>query len=287
MSDQPVLDLSAPSRDYGDGMDLSEGRAPRAAADGFQVAVGEDGVAVLTIDRPERRNALTWQMWSAMPQMLAGLAADAGVRVLLVTGAGAHFSAGADLHELSEVYGEAGRARSYHETNVIAETALAAFPRPTIAVVNGSCVGGGCQLAVACDLRIAADTARFGLTPAKLGVVYPVEPTARLARLVGPARAKYLLFTADIIGAARALELGLADEVVPEASLAERALALGATIAGRSPQSVGAAKSVIDAIAAGRNPSMAIGPWQHWHDDVREGIAAFIDGRTPTFVDPS
>jgi enoyl-CoA hydratase/carnithine racemase len=266
-------------------VNLAEGRATLAAADGFRVAVG-GGIAVLTIERESKRNALTLDMWSALPQMLATIARNGGVRVLLVTGAGEHFSAGADIEELNAVYGDAAGARSYHAINVAAETALAGFPRPTIAVVHGSCVGGGCQLAVACDIRIAADTARFGVTPAKLGVVYPVEPTARLSRLIGPSRAKYLLFTADLITAGQALDFGLADEVVPEADLESRALALAATIAARSPQSVSAAKSVIDAIESGRNPDMAIGPWQHGNDDVREGLAAFLEDRPPAFVDP-
>jgi enoyl-CoA hydratase/carnithine racemase len=157
---------------------------------------------------------------------------------------------------------------------------------PTVAVVHGSCVGGGCQLAVACDLRLAADTARFGLTPAKLGVLYPAEPTIRLARLVGPARAKYLLYTADLVDAARAYEFGLVDEVLPGAELDARALALAATIAGRSPQSVGAVKAVLDADAGGRDTAMALAGWQHRADDVREGIEAFRAGRPPRFGDP-
>jgi enoyl-CoA hydratase/carnithine racemase len=267
-------------------VELADGREKTASGDGFAVSIGDDGIAVLTIDRESKRNAVTWAMWSALPQTLDQIAADKRVRVLLLTGAGAHFSAGADIAELSEVYAEGSRARSYHATNVAAESALAGFPRPTIAVVHGSCVGGGCQIAVACDLRIAADDARFGLTPAKLGVVYPVEPTVRLTQLVGPARAKYLLFTAELVSAPQALTFGLVDEVVPAARLYDRALELAAIVAGRSPQSVSAAKSVINALASRRDPQMAIGPWQHAHEDVREGLAAFSEGREPRFAGP-
>jgi len=267
-------------------MGLLDGREERPAPDGYRMAFGDDGVAVLAFDRPDKRNALTAGMWEALPGLLQDTGRLPGVRVLLLTGVGPHFSAGADIDDLNEAYSEPARARSYHGMNVAAETALAGCPLPTVAVVHGACVGGGCQLAVACDLRIAADDARFGITPAKLGVVYPAEPTTRLARLVGPARAKYLLYTADLVEAPRAYEFGLVDELVPDADLDSRALVLARTIAGRSPQSIGAAKAVIEAAAGGRDTAMALAGWQHRADDVREGIEAFRAGRPPRFTDP-
>jgi enoyl-CoA hydratase/carnithine racemase len=277
--------IRAAARGYRGGMGLLDGRAGRDAPDGFRVGVGDDGVAVLVLDRAAKRNALTAAMWQSLPEVLADLATVPGVRVLLVTGAGAHFSAGADIDDLHEAYADPGGVHAYHSMNVAAEAALATSPIPTVAVVRGACVGGGCQLAVACDLRIAADTARFGVTPAKLGVVYPAEPTLRLARLVGPARAKYLLYTADLVDAARAVQFGLVEEVVPDAELDDRALALGRTVATRSPQSVGAVKAVIGADDEGRDPAMALAAWQHRADDVREGIEAFRAGRNPRFAD--
>lgn len=267
-------------------MSLLDGRTESVAADGLRLAVGDDGVAVLAFDRVDKRNALTLAMWESLPQVVHDASVAGGVRVLLVTGLGAHFSAGADIDELAEAYADPARARSYHLMNVAAEAAMAGCQLPTVAVVRGSCVGGGCQLAVACDLRLAADTARFGVTPAKLGVVYPAEPTIRLARLLGPARAKYLLYTADLIDAARAYAFGLVDEVVPDAELDARALALAVTVAARSPQSVGAAKAVIGADGDGRDTTMALAGWQHRADDVREGIEAFRAGRPPRFADP-
>jgi len=265
---------------------LLDGRAERAAPDGLRVALGDDGVAVLAFDRVDKRNALTFAMWESLPRAVHDATVARGARVLLVTGLGAHFSAGADIDDLAAAYGDPSRSRSYHSMNVAAESALASCPLPTMAVVRGSCVGGGCQLAVACDLRVAADNARFGVTPAKLGVVYPAEPTIRLARLLGPARAKYLLYTADLIDAARAYDFGLVDEVVPDAELDARALALAVTIAGRSPQSIGAAKAVIEAAGDKRDTAMALAGWQHRADDVREGIEAFRAGRPPQFSDP-
>jgi enoyl-CoA hydratase/carnithine racemase len=257
-----------------------------SGVDGLRLAVGVDRVAVLMIDRPAKRNAVTLAMWEALPGLLARLAEDPRTRVLLVTGAGGTFSAGADIAELLEVYGDADRADAYHATNVAAEEALAAFPRPTIAVIQGAAVGGGCQLAVACDLRLADAGARLGITPAKLGVVYPAVPTTRLVRLVGPARAKYLLYSADLVDAGRAAQFGLVDEVVPAGGLAERAIAFARTVAARSPQTLGAVKDVVGAVVAGGDPHEAIEPWEQASrhaPDVREGLAAFVERRPPVF----
>ncbi|HEX5740663.1 MAG TPA: enoyl-CoA hydratase/isomerase family protein, partial [Pilimelia sp.] len=174
-------------------------------ADGaLRTTLGGDGVATLTLDRPARRNALTTAMWGALPGVLGALAADPRVRALVVTGAGATFSAGADIGDLRRQYADPVTAEAFHAANVAAEEALAGFPRPTVAAVAGACVGGGCQLAVACDVRFADRGAFFAVPPARLGVVYPASATVRLARLVGHARARYLLYSAATVDAARA-----------------------------------------------------------------------------------
>ncbi|MGA5701001.1 enoyl-CoA hydratase/isomerase family protein [Peterkaempfera bronchialis] len=266
---------------------LVEGRAGLpTGVEGLRAYCGEDGVAVLLIDRPAKRNALTLAMWRGLPGVLERLAADPGVRVLLLSGAGSTFSAGADIAELLEVYADPAHADAYHRDNAAAEEALAAFPHPTVAVIRGAGVGGGCQLAVACDLRFAAEDARLGITPAKLGVVYPAGATARLARLVGPARAKYLLFSADLVTGRRAEVLGLVDEAVPGDALEARALEYARTVAGRSPQTLGAVKDVVAAVAEGRDPQAAVEPWERKSrhaPDVREGLAAFLERRPPRF----
>jgi enoyl-CoA hydratase/carnithine racemase len=256
-----------------------------APAPGLRMFQGEDGVAVLLLDRPHRRNAVTLQMWRALPGALAGLAERPGLRALLVAGAERTFSAGADISELAGVYGDPAAADAYHARNVEAEQALADFPHPTLAVVHGSCVGGGCQLALACDLRFGAEDARLGITPAKLGVVYPAVPTVRLAGLVGPARAKYLLFSGELVDAARAERFGLLDEVHPAHLLDERALEFARLLARRSPQTIGAVKA---ALAAGDLPGAqaALAPWERRSreaPDVREGLAAFLERREPSF----
>ncbi|MFF1870877.1 enoyl-CoA hydratase/isomerase family protein [Kitasatospora herbaricolor] len=267
------------------GSPLLQGRtALPTGVDGLRAYTGPDGVAVLVLDRPHKRNALTLAIWQALPKTLALIAGQPGVRALLLTGAGGTFSAGADIAELSEVYGDARRADAYHEENVAAEEALAAFPHPTLAVVHGACVGGGCQLAVACDLRFGARDARLGITPAKLGVVYPAVPTLRLARLVGPARAKYLLFSGELVPAARAAEFGLLDEVVPGDELDARALEFAVLLGKRSPQTIGAVKAAL--AGPPEEAAAAIEPWARRSreaPDVREGLAAFLERREPRF----
>src|SRR5262249_14297450 len=143
---------------------------------------------------------------------LGELADDPSVRVLVVRGAADHFSAGADIGELAALTDPAAGA-AYREANRIAEEALATFPKPSIAQVQGFCIGGGGEIAAACDLRLAEGGARFGITPARLGIVYPPFALERVVKLIGGAAAKHLLYSAELIAADRALRIGLVDEV--------------------------------------------------------------------------
>ncbi|MDQ1007040.1 enoyl-CoA hydratase/carnithine racemase [Streptomyces sp. V4I23] len=234
----------------------------------------EDGVATVVISNPAKRNAMTAGMWRALPELLDDLAGDPVVRTLVLTGEGKTFCAGADISSLREP-GEDPQALA-----VRAEEALAAFPKPTLAVVRGYCVGGGCQLAAACDLRFAADDAQFGVTPAKLGIVYPAASTRRLASLVGPAAAKYLLFSGELIDADRALRTGLVDEVLPEGELGRRAAGFTRVLASRSQLTQCAAKE----FAAGRTDRDAYWAEQaRGSGDTAEGVAAFLERRAPRF----
>lgn len=235
-----------------------------------------DGVATVTIRHTAKRNAMTPAMWQRLPALLAGLAADRSVRALVLTGAGGTFCAGADISTLRT------SAETAQGLAVAAEEALAAFPKPTLAVVRGHCVGGGCQLAAACDLRFAAEGALFGVTPAKLGIVYPATSTERLVRLVGPSAAKYLLFSAELIGSEHALRRGLADEVHPDAALDERVAAFTAALAARSQLTQAAAKEFVNGPAGEERAA-------HWRresatgGDLAEGVNAFLERRPPRF----
>ncbi|MGQ5633881.1 MULTISPECIES: enoyl-CoA hydratase/isomerase family protein [unclassified Streptomyces] len=232
-------------------------------------------VATVVIDHPAKRNAMTAAMWRRLPELLDAFAQDPAVRALVLTGAGGTFCAGADIGTLRGSPEEAQRLA------VAAEEALAAFPKPTVAAVRGHCVGGGAQLAAACDLRLAEEGALFGVTPARLGIVYPASSTRRLVSLVGPATAKYLLFSAELIDAGRALRCGLADEVLPEGELDKRVAELTGVLVSRSQLTQAAAKE----FAAGRTDRDA-----HWaarargNPDTVEGVAAFLERRQPRFT---
>jgi enoyl-CoA hydratase/carnithine racemase len=234
-----------------------------------------DSVATVVIAHPARRNAMTAAMWRALPPLLDALAADRGVRALVLTGEGGTFCAGADITSLRESPGRAQRLA------VDAEEALAAFPKPTLAAVRGHCVGGGTQLAAACDLRFAAQDALFGVTPAKLGIVYPASSTRRLVSLVGPSAAKYLLFSGELVDAGRALRTGLVDEVLPEGELDKRVAEFTRILVSRSQLTQAAAKEFAD----GHTDRDA-----HWaeqargSDDTAEGVAAFLERRQPRFT---
>ncbi|THA23649.1 enoyl-CoA hydratase/isomerase family protein [Streptomyces sp. RKND-216] len=236
-----------------------------------------EGVATVTIDHPAKRNAMTPAMWRALPPLLDRLAADAAVRVMVLTGAHGTFCAGADIGTLRTSADE-GRNLA-----LAAEEALAAFPKPTLAVVRGHCVGGGAQLAAACDLRFAAADALFGITPARLGIVYPASATQRLVRLVGPSTAKHLLFSAELIGAERALRCGLVDEVHPGDGLDTRTTAYTRLLVSRSQLTQTAAKE----FAEGHVGRERVAHWSReaaTSDESAEGVAAFLERREPRFT---
>ncbi|WP_432138765.1 MULTISPECIES: enoyl-CoA hydratase/isomerase family protein [unclassified Streptomyces] len=232
-------------------------------------------VATVVIHHPAKRNAMTAAMWAALPPLLDALAADPAVRVLVLTGEGGTFCAGADISTLR------GGPQEAQRLAVAAEEALAAFPKPTLAAVRGHCVGGGAQLAAACDLRFAEEGALFGVTPARLGIVYPASATRRLVALVGPATAKYLLFSGELIDAPRALRTGLVDETLPEEELAGRVAEFARILASRSQLTQAAAKEFAD----GRTDRD-----EHWAEQARgsgdtaEGVAAFLERRAPRFA---
>ncbi|MEV6423768.1 enoyl-CoA hydratase/isomerase family protein [Streptomyces sp. NPDC051662] len=233
-----------------------------------------DGIATVVIHHPAKRNAMTARMWRELPPLLGTLADDPAVRVLVLTGEGTTFCAGADISSLREP------DQDPRPLAVAAEEALAAFPKPTLAAVRGYCVGGGCQLAAACDLRFAEEGARFGVTPARLGIVYPESSTRRLASLVGPATTKYLLFSAELIETERALRTGLVDEVLPEGELGKRVAEFARVLVSRSPLTQAAAKE----FASGRTDRAAYWTAQaHGSGDTAEGVAAFLERREPRF----
>lgn len=238
-------------------------------------------VAEVRIDRPEKRNALTLAMWRELAGICADLDADAGLRAVIVTGSGPSFCAGADISALSE--DDATMKAAVHA----AEEALRRLAVPTIAKIRGHCLGGGNQIAVACDLRLADSTAVFAVPPARLGVIYPVNSTRALVELVGPATAKRLLFTASSIDATQALQVGLVDQVVAPAELDSAVAEVVESILPLAPMTQIASKQLIDTIARGGDADALHERWYAaWaaHEDGREGPRAFLERRVPAFT---
>jgi len=240
-------------------------------------------VATLTLNRPDKRNAITFEMWNDIADVVTQLSAVPEAKVLVIAGDGAHFCAGADISGLTG--GNGGR---YGEANRAAEESIAAFPGPSVAMIRGSCVGGGVQIINACDIRIADTTSQFGITPAKLGIIYPTYALRRAVEIIGPTATKHLLFSGEIIDSNRALRIGLIDELVQPEELEQRVHELAEMMATeRSHLTQVATKEMVAEILATGSVSPALA--QRWAEAVSnsgedsEGVNAFLEKRAPRF----
>jgi enoyl-CoA hydratase/carnithine racemase len=249
----------------------------------------EDQVAVLTINNPPV-NALNSRVMAELLQNLEKLAGDDGVRVLIVTGAGDRaFVAGADIKEFPGLFkGRAGLAGQFALAGHKMFNALDNFPRPTIAAVNGLALGGGCELALACDLRVAADTAQFGLPEIKLGLFPGGGGTQRLPRLIGEARAKEFMYLGDPISAGEALQIGLINRVVPAGQLVEETMKLAGKLATRPGVALNLIKQAVDrgvqvSLEEGLKIEADLFDRVFLTEDVKEGVNAFIEKRKAEF----
>ncbi|GAA4805058.1 enoyl-CoA hydratase/isomerase family protein [Tomitella cavernea] len=222
----------------------------------------EQNLARVTINNPQHANSLTRPMLTELREHIATVATAPRIRAVIVTGAGANFCAGLDITGI-----RAGAPDSIEHDYVAVEKALAECPKPTIAAIRGHCIGGGTQLAVACDLRIAADTARFAIAPAKLGLVYPPDP----------------------IAASTALHYGLITDVCADTELDDVACRMATVIATRSPVTIAAAKQMIDDVTAhGAIREEVRSHWRRTHNaDLPVGLAAFAAKTAPDFADPA
>lgn len=243
--------------------------------------------ADLVLNRPAKRNALNLAMWGAIPGLLRDIAADPGVRLLVVRGAGEAFSAGADIAEFETAYGTRAAMLDNHDTMAAAMDALEAFPCPSVALIRGACVGGGCGLALCCDLRFASEDARLGITPAKLGLVYGVANTRRLVEAVGVSAAKDMLFTARLHDAQSALRLGLVDRVVAPDDLDAALATFEGEIGACSGFTARATKQIFALMRNGARDdtteSRALFASAFDGADFREGSTAFVAKRRPDF----
>lgn len=247
----------------------------------------EDRIATVTLRKPERRNAVDQAMWRAFPAIATALDADPAVAVIRLTGEGDCFSAGADIAEFETVFGTPDAAVAAGDAIRHALQALSAVTKPVIAVIRGQCVGGGVSLALTADLRLAANTARFAIPPARLGLVYSFDETRRLVEAVGPSRARDLLFTARTIGATEAQAIGLVDRIVTPEELTRETDELCATLLRNAPGSIRGAKAMVRAVMEGavaETPALrALADAAVSGADFREGYQAFLEKRPPRF----
>lgn len=240
-------------------------------------------IATLWIDRPAKLNALNIDMWKSIPDLVDTVAQNDDVAVMVLRG-GKHFSAGADISEFAELNSREGGLR-FNSIISAADTAITKLHKPTIAAIQGYCVGGGCQLAVACDIRIASPDSHFAITPAKVGLIYTYEGVKGLTQLVGPAWAKQILLTGNILNSDEALRIGLVNEVTTDWE--NRALELAQTIAERAPISVRASKSMVELALDGvtETPPEIFDVYGKGFAsaDFAEGVDAFLSRRAPNF----
>ena len=246
----------------------------------------DDGVAVLTVDRQEKLNALDGQVVEEIGQALLELESE-GPRVIIVTGAGERaFIAGADIRAMSAM--DPIEAKRFSEIGHAAMALLDRSPIPTIAAVNGYALGGGCEVALACDIRIAAENANFGFPEVGLGILPGLGGTQRLPRLIGPALAKELIFTGRRIGAEEAHEIGLANRVVGRGEALKAAKELAAEISANGPLAVrhatAAANRALDPdLISGLEYEADQFALLFATEDAREGMNAFGEKRKPRF----
>jgi enoyl-CoA hydratase len=247
----------------------------------------EGPVAILTLDRPEVLHALNSVMFDELEFAFTTLAADPAIRAVILTGSGDRaFAAGADIRALAETDAATGLAASQRGQEVFALIAchLEAAGKPVIAAVNGVALGGGCELALACTLRIASDKARLGFPEVKLGLIPGYGGTQRLTRLIGRSAALRLMLSAQIVDALEALGLGLVDDIAPAAELLTRARALAQTIASMAPLAIA---GVLEAVARGEDQPLpeALSVEAHIFGrlcataDKQEGVTAFLAKR--------
>jgi enoyl-CoA hydratase len=245
-----------------------------------------DRVALLTVDRPEALNAMNTAVLSELAEVLDRIRDDDEVRVLVITGAGRAFVAGADIGHMSTLQPQEAKAWSLLGQAVVSR--LEGLGRPVIAAVNGYALGGGCELALACDIRIASEKAVFGQPEVKLGMIAGFGGSQRLPRLIGPGLAKEMLFTGDYYDAEAALRMGLVNKVVPHEALLDSCMDMAKRIASMGPQAVGLTKEAVDC-----GQDMAMDKALRLESDlyalsfttgeVEEGCGAFLEKRDPDF----
>ena len=243
----------------------------------------------LVLNRPEVRNALNLRSWARIAEAVAELEAGPGVRVMVMRGATPEsFISGADISEFQDVYANAEQARTYREAPGRATQALANSAKPVIAMISGLCMGGGVQVALSCDIRIAARGTRFGVPAARLGLAYPLDAALNLVQVAGPANARDILLSGRVFDAEEALAMGLINKLVGIAELEGLTRDYALAMASNAPLTMTAAKAAIreslkDSQERDRKTLQELIARCFNSEDYREGIRAFMEKRRPRF----
>ena len=248
-----------------------------------------DGIATVTINRPKMRNAVSLAMWTAIGTEMQSLAKDDSVRAVVIRGAGTDaFASGADISEFKENRKDTETALHYNTQTELAYRSLRNCPKPTVAMIFGYCMGGAMALAMACDLRFAAEGSKFGIPAARLSIIYGLDPVHQLVDLVGPAYAQDILFSARTVEADEALRIGLIQRLVPAAQLEAHTFEYLGKVASNAPLSIRGTKTQVRAIFEGitdrhRAELAELGLETFNSQDYKEGTTAFLEKRAPRF----
>lgn len=249
----------------------------------------ENETATLALNNPDKRNAISAEMWEDLAFRAEEISRDTRIRAVIVRGSGnAAFAAGADISQFESKRTASERGSSYDSVTEKAIEAVQGINAPVIALIHGFCIGGAVSLALACDLRFSSDDASFAIPAARLGIAYPSEAVERLVRLIGPSSSKYLLFSARRISAPEAKEIGLVDRVVKKDDLDDEVLGFVDTLKSNAPLSIAASKTIVNQV--GLEPSLreqekidAAARSCFESEDYKEGVRAFLESRTAQF----
>ena len=261
----------------------------KSYADGKILKSVTDGVGIVTFNNPEKRNAMSIEMWEGLGAALSELRDDENVRVVILRGAGDKaFMSGADISQFEKNRSDARANEEYNRKSDAQRALLANYPKPTIACIRGFCLGGGMQVAMLTDIRFAAEDSQFGIPAAKLGIAYGFEGLRHLVSLVGPSWARLILYTGMRIDSAEALRIGLVDRVMANDRLLDETLEVARSISGNAPLAIKAARITIAQVLKDKDERdmaaiKAIATACMDSEDFREGRQAFMEKRKPQF----
>lgn len=262
----------------------------KSFADGKILMGASDGIGIVTFNNPGKRNAISLEMWEGLGQSLAELGDASTIRVVILRGAGDKaFVSGADISQFEKERHNAAASEEYSRRSAAQRALLANYSKPIIASIRGFCLGGGMQIAMSADIRIASDNSQFGIPAAKLGIAYGYDGLRHLVSLVGPSQARLLMYTGMRIDAVEATRIGLIDRMVLDEDLESTTMEIARTIAGNAPLAVRAAKITIaevlkDPDARDVDAVKRIGTACMDSEDFREGRRAFVEKRRPRFT---